>query len=153
MPNPRVLQRLCCLVAVRACGAFECIRRLLTLLLVVIALALPSLGRAAPPVRATGATFTGDPCNFATAFAFGYDEVLACYRSVPFCPDPRNLATCDRDAQVAHLRAAIEAFSDLREIYDPVAHWFSSAYSRSSKNPQNQPLDLLESPHSYSPSC
>ncbi len=49
--------------------------------------------------------------------------MLACYRSVPFCPDPKNPATCDRDAQVAHLRAAIEGFSDLREIYDPIAHW------------------------------
>ncbi len=91
--------------------------------LVVLALALSLPGRAEPPASVGIARFTGDPCDFTSAFSFGYDQVLACYRSVPFCPDPKNPATCDRDAQVAHLRAAIEGFSDLREIYDPVAHW------------------------------
>ena len=102
------------------------VRRIVTRLLFIPLLALfaPSpFSRAAPPVTAANAHFTGDPCDFTSSFSFGYDQVLACYRSVPFCPDPSNPATCDRDAQVAHLRAAIEGFSDLREIYQPVAHW------------------------------
>jgi hypothetical protein len=75
-----------------------------------------------PPVGAIPAP-AGDPCDFTGSLSFGYDQVLSCYRSVPFCPDPGNPATCDRDAQVNHLRAAIEGFSDLRDTYDALGHW------------------------------
>ena len=78
----------------------------------------PSLG------RTTGAlTAAADPCDFSGAPAFGYDQVLACYRSVPFCSDKADPVLCDRDAQVAHLREAIEGFSDLRDTYDAKYHW------------------------------
>jgi hypothetical protein len=65
----------------------------------------------------------GDSCDFTTALTFGFDQVLRCFKSVPFCPDKANPATCDRDAQIAHLRAAIEGFSDLRHTYDATAGW------------------------------
>lgn len=65
----------------------------------------------------------GDSCDFTSALSFGVDQVLRCFKSVPFCPDKANPATCDRDFQVAHLRAAIEGFSDLRETYDATAGW------------------------------
>ena len=61
---------------------------------------------------------TGDPCDFTTGRSFGYDQVLACYRSVPWCPDPSNPATCDRDAQVSHFRQAVDGFTDLAESYE-----------------------------------
>jgi len=105
------------------------IKLLLAALMVplTLAVALPARagtdGLPVPPVTASGKSFSGDPCNFKSAFAFGYDQVLACFRSVPFCPDPNDAVSCDRDAQVAHLRAAIEGFSDLRETYDATGHW------------------------------
>lgn len=98
-------------------------RRLGIASLVAVALALSTQIQARPPVAARPAPSSGDPCNFTTSFGFGYDQVLACYRSVPFCPDSTDPVSCDRDAQVKHLRRAIEGFSDLREIYEPVAHW------------------------------
>ena len=98
-------------------------RRLATACLLAATLILSSQIQGGHRVTAAGAPFTGDPCNFTTSFGFGYDQVLACFRSVPFCPDPDNPASCDRDAQVAHLRAAIEGFSDLRETYDQDGHW------------------------------
>jgi len=72
-----------------------------------------------PPLEQTG----GDSCDFTTSLAFGFDQVMRCFKSVPFCPDKANPATCDRDAQVAHLRAAIDGLSNLRHTYDATAGW------------------------------
>lgn len=95
----------------------------------VLALALSSVWmtvtahKAPPPVTPYPSPVLGDPCDFTAAFAFDRDQVLACYRSVPFCPEGGAGPSCDRDAQVTHLRAAIEGFSDLRNIYDATGHW------------------------------
>src|ERR1044071_5630905 len=94
---------------------------LLAALMVFAGIASPV--RAAPPVSPPAQAAVADPCNFTTAPTYGVDQVLACFRSVPFCPDPANAATCDRDAQVSHLRAALEGFSDLRDTYDATARW------------------------------
>ena len=96
---------------------------------VVLALAISTVWitvaahAAPPPVTAHAAPVTGDPCDFTAAIGFDRDQVLACFRSVPFCPEGGAGPSCDRDAQVAHLRAAIEGFSDLRDVYDATGHW------------------------------
>ncbi|NJO13667.1 MAG: hypothetical protein HC872_09625 [Gammaproteobacteria bacterium] len=97
------------------------VRRHLALLAVLMVFAgVASPARTAPSGSPAA---VADPCNFTTAVAYDVDQVLACFRSVPFCPDPTNAATCDRDAQVNHLRAALEGFSDLRDTYDATSRW------------------------------
>lgn len=68
---------------------------------------------AAPAARAN----EPDPCAFAAsgAVAFSYEQVLACYRQVPF--DPADLSN------IVQVVAQHRSFSDLGEIYDERVHW------------------------------
>lgn len=66
-----------------------------------------------------------DPCDFSADVAMTIEQVRDCYESVPFCPDPTNAAMCDRDAQVAYFREAIEQGSDLADYFDARVHWRS----------------------------
>jgi hypothetical protein len=111
----------------------------IAVLMVFAGVASPA--RAAPAVSLVAPAAVADPCNFTTAPAYDVDQVLACFRSVPFCPDPTNAATCDRDAQVNHLRAAIEGFSDLRDTYDATSRW-RAQLNRISKAAYRSDYDL-----------
>ena len=68
-------------------------------------------------------SYAADPCNFSKPRGYSVDQVKACYDSVPFCPNPSDKTTCDRDTQVAYIRDAIEAFSDVKDVYDARNHW------------------------------
>jgi hypothetical protein len=58
-----------------------------------------------------------DPCDFASSgkATFPYDQVMSCYRSVPF-----SVASLHNIVDVV---AQHRAFSDLGEIYDSRIHW------------------------------
>jgi hypothetical protein len=58
-----------------------------------------------------------DPCDFtaATVPAFSHEQVLACYRRVPF--EPADLAN------IVQVVAQHRSFSDLGDIYDERVHW------------------------------
>src|SRR5690349_22042784 len=58
-----------------------------------------------------------DPCDFAASAvpAFSREQVLACYRRVPF--DPADLAN------IVQVVGQHRSFSDLGEIYEERVHW------------------------------
>lgn len=64
-----------------------------------------------------------DPCDFAQGSSFDYHDVLACYRSVPWCSDPTDPVRCDRDNQVEVIDQTVGRFSTLRGNYDAENGW------------------------------
>ncbi|MGF1467449.1 MAG: hypothetical protein ACFCGT_15090 [Sandaracinaceae bacterium] len=64
-----------------------------------------------------------DVCDFTRAATFSYDDVLACYRSVPWCDDPSDPVRCDRDNQVQVFRETVDQFSTVRGNYDDLNGW------------------------------
>jgi hypothetical protein len=78
-----------------------------------------------------------DPCDFASsgASAFSYEQVMRCYRSVPFVRG-------DRD-NIVQVIAQHRSFSDLSELYDSRIHW-KQALAEVARSTYDSDLSLHE---------
>src|SRR5512133_3138011 len=88
-------------------------------------------------VPANALASAGDPCDFATGgqSTFPYQQVMACYRSVPFSSaDLHNIVEVVKQHR---------SFSDLSEIYDARIQWKRALAEIEAPNPeQRYPNDL-----------
>ena len=66
---------------------------------------------------------SGEACDFVTTPFPSYQQVLDCYNSVPWCLDPSNPLTCDRDNQAQVFEEVLESFSTVQGFADSQADY------------------------------
>lgn len=92
----------------------------------------------APKVRALEV----DPCDFVSsgATSFSYEQVLGCYRSVPF--EPEDLAN------IIDVIEQHRSFSDLAETYEARVHWHAALAALQHDYPDDMAMhDALKREH------
>ncbi|MEO0593463.1 MAG: hypothetical protein AAFZ38_07785 [Myxococcota bacterium] len=74
-------------------------------------------------VPASASAQSGEACDFVTNPFPSYEQVLECYNSVPWCADPSDPLTCDRDNQAEVFEEVLDSFSTVKGFVNAQADY------------------------------